>query len=367
MIQIINHVWSQCEPQYIHILKPHLLIDKTTYIHSRFGNKRKDYQKSLINRWGKFLTGYVPKLLGVLGEAALTDNASCSYLVDPMNMSRRNTQIAPIPQFKLRPEQEEAITACLKMGRGIVHLPTGTGKTEIFLSLIREIAVQYSFLIIVHTQDIFLQTIKRAEAQFPGQVGRIGAGIIDPNRITIGMIQTLKDLNIEEAFQNLAGVFVDEAHHISKLNGSYAHVLQQLPNTPMRIGFTATLPYIPEGKAALEGYLGPVIYSKATSEVQSLAKPKIIIRRIPETKELAALRVYKDVYEMGIVRNRKRHMIIIEDTVADLNANLSVLILVTKIEHGMVLLRMFRSIHPDIRIEFVYGQTNKEARTKIKD
>lgn len=358
-ITTLNHVWSQCERKDIPKLKEFLFIEKTYYQPSRFRSIRKNYTKFLVDRSGKFLTGFIPKIKEKLGEVSVD---SSSVVPSLLQDSRVNIDLERI---NLRPEQVEALDAIFKYQRGVIHLPTGSGKTLIFLSLIQELPPKTEVLIVVHTQDLLTQTFQRANEMFPGEVGTVGGGEVNLKRVNIGMIQTLYKLNIKEAFKNLDVVIVDEAHHIGSMKGTYAQVLEQLPNTPMRLGFTGTLPYTSEGKMALEGYIGPVIFSKSIQEVKSLAKPKIILKKVPYSQDVNELRTYSDVYNLGVVFNSRRNRMILDDAQEDVNAGRTVLILVTKIQHGLNILNLAKSRCP-FNIDFVYGKTAKDVRAQIK-
>lgn len=357
-ITILDHVWSQCEKKDIPKLKEFLFIEKVYYQPGRFRSIRRNYNKFLVDRWGKFLTGFIPKIKEKLGEVSIDSSSIVPSL-------GRHPEFVQTMTTNLRPEQVEALNAIFKYQRGVIHLPTGSGKTLIFLSLIQELPKETEVLIIVHTQDLLTQTFQRANEMFPGQVGVIGGGEVDVRRINIGMIQTLYRLNIKDAFKDLDVVIADEQHHISSFKGTYAQVLEQLPNTPMRLGFTGTLPYISEGKMATEGLIGPVIFSKSIQEVKSLAKPKIILKKVPYSQDVNELRTYQDVYELGVVFNSKRNRMILDDAQEDVNAGRTVLILVTKIKHGQNLLELAESRYP-FQIDFVYGKTTKDVRAQIK-
>ncbi len=506
-ITVLNHVWSQCERADIPKLREFLFIEKAYYQPGRFRSIRREYTKFLVDRSGRFLTGFIPQIQQKIGEVSIQDNST-------PRLPKYRELGTPNPTVILRPEQVGALDAIFKYQRGVIHLPTGSGKTLIFLSLIQQLHPETEVLIIVHTQDLLTQTLQRAEQMFPRQVGVIGAGEVNLNRINIAMIQTLYRLNIQDAFERLdvvigdecfyektkvltefgekeiknivpgekvysskglqkakqifankipiyrivklnlsngkeifcskehlfytekaewinsyslcekflftfsekdhkrvrvesievyqpgsndqsfkgiisdrerdqgythfydlevekshnyfaEGVLVHNCHHLSTISGTYAKVLEQLPNTPMRLGFTGTLPYISEGKMVLEGYIGPVIFSKSIQEVKSLAKPRIILRKVPFSQPVNDLRNYQDVYELGVVRNTRRNKIILDEAQKLVEEGKTVLILVTKILHGQILLRMARGSYA-FGVGFVYGDTSKFSRSEIK-
>jgi len=105
----------------------------------------------------------------------------------------------------------------------------------------------------------------------------------------VATVQSLKNLLDEKFLQEVDIVVVDEAHHVSSFSlpfarkdqqGSYARVLSTVP-APIRLGFTATLPYIEQARMSLEGYIGPVISEVKAKEVERLAKIRIRLRKLP--------------------------------------------------------------------------------------
>lgn len=155
--------------------------------------------------------------------------------------------------MQLRPYQQEAVTElfqfCLGFEqRGLVVLPTASGKTAIFAELVRLLLkrrADYQVLLLGHTQEIVQQNEDKLLAIWPeAPVGVLCAGlgrreiaqVISASRDSI--VSQLDELPIFDL------VIIDEAHLITpEENGRYQFILKHLKSTNPKLkilGFTAT-------------------------------------------------------------------------------------------------------------------------------
>jgi len=356
-IEYLDPIYSQVSKEGIPILNQFLCYKDTFWRQGQYRKISKEYTRPLVSKKGIFLTGFLPKVFKYLYQNKIV----YQFITRPHQL-----HIPGMNYFNetLRPEQNEAVNLILKHQRGVIHYPTGSGKTKIFISFI-EVFPEANVLILLHRQDLLHQTYEQAEAKFPGQVGVIGNGVLEPNRITIAMVQTLSKMETTEFHREQDILIVDETHHVNNFSGTYYQVLTSIPAI-LRLGFTATLPATEKGRMALEGLIGPVIAEKKPQEVKSLAKIIIKLRKIPFSKTTHDLRNWKDVYKMGVVNNAQRHKMVLEDTVELVKQDKTVLILVVEIQHGYNLMEMAKAKFPDLNIEFVWGQTPSEDRVTAK-
>lgn len=362
IIEYLDPIYSKVSKDGIGVLSRVLYYKDTYWRQSRFKKIHKEYNHTLVNKSGIFLTGFLPGVFKYLKEK----NIDYSFIED-QNEDRIRLIFSSYNQagsIELRDEQNEAIFYALRDRRGVVHYPTGSGKTIIFLSIIEKFP-ESNALILLHRQDLLYQTYEEANKMFPGDVGIIGDGKSEPNRITIAMIQTLSKMSQTEFHKKQDILIVDEAHHVNSFDGEYYKTLTLIP-APIRLGFTATLPYTEKGKLALEGLIGPVIAEKKIQEVKSLAKIIVKLKKLPFSQTVHDLRNWKDVYKMGVVYNSRRHRTVLEDTVELVGQGRSVLILVVEINHGHNLIEMVRKRYPNLKIQFIWGKTAGEDRIKIK-
>jgi len=176
------------------------------------------------------------------------------------------------------------------------------------------------------------------------------------------------DLEVENAHTYFAGgALVHNCHHVSSLKVTYAEILSKLL-CPIRIGLTATVPTAEESVLAMEAFLGPVIGKFSVEDgvdLGILAMPRIQLMRVPKSIDIVDLRKYSDIYDTCIVRNESRNRIITRTTRGLVNKEKSVLILVTKIEHGTLL--MDSLAESGIASLFVRGSTEREMRVQIQE
>ena len=113
----------------------------------------------------------------------------------------------------LKPFQQAAIDAMMPKHFGTLSAPTGSGKTVMALFMIAE--RRQPALIIVHTQDLADQWVKRIETflDIPqSDIGRIGGGKkTTGDRITVALVQSLYKC-AEEIAPHIGFLIVDECH-----------------------------------------------------------------------------------------------------------------------------------------------------------
>ena len=161
----------------------------------------------------------------------------------------------------LRWYQEEAITAWRGAGdRGVLALPTGSGKTIAAMAAIEQLGV--ATLVIVPTRILLDQWARTLAACWPHPIGRLGDGEHRITRVTVATYASAVTWapRIGDKF---GLVVIDEAHHV----GAWcpAEVLEMLV-APARLGLTATPPAGP-GALALERHVGPVVYGLSVAEL----------------------------------------------------------------------------------------------------
>lgn len=94
--------------------------------------------------------------------------------------------------------------------------------------------------------------------------------------------------------------------------------------------------------------------------------PRVRVYKAPETNRYRDLKGgYRKVYEEGIVKNRKRNMIIIQKAKELIDQGLTVLIMVEIINHGEILLEMSDFILPG-EFVFLHGETASEIKEEEK-
>lgn len=155
--------------------------------------------------------------------------------------------------MKLRPYQEEAVTALLEAWRSGTRRPavvaaTGAGKTVMFAHLIAAWAVAnvgMRAVVIVHTNELVGQTLDKVRGNAP----HLTTGVVKAGRdevdadVIVASVQTLRTKGRVERLKDVGLVVVDEAHHYAAK--AWRGVLERLgcfrDGGPVVAGFTATM------------------------------------------------------------------------------------------------------------------------------
>lgn len=284
----------------------------------------------------------------------------------------------------LRDYQLEGVDIVCKRTRGILWLPTGSGKTEIAVGLALRLPGTWLFL--VHKKDLLNQTAERYEARTGLKAGRIGDGQWDVQKFTVATFQTLfaaikssKHARHDEAvdlLRRVQGLIVDEAHTLAA--DSFWKLSMMTKSAYYRVGMSGT-PLARGDKRSMftVAALGGIIYRirpQVLIDRGLLARPDIKMVNVdqPEADWLgdkmdkesqfsatwkSEPRTFQGVYGKYIVRSAKRNAAIVE---AAKRATKPCLLFVKEIGHGELLSE--RLTKAGIATEFVFGSTNTHKR-----
>lgn len=175
----------------------------------------------------------------------------------------------------LRPEQQAALDAWTDAGRGVIVMPTGTGKTEVALAAMARTAT--ATLVVAPVRDLMYQWHRRI-------LERLGydAGILGDNtfRVRPVSVTTYDSACIHmEALGNQFGLLVfDECHH---LPGQVRRDAARMSAAPRRMGLTATLERSDGRHADLAGLIGPLVYELPIGSVRGATLADYEVVRIP--------------------------------------------------------------------------------------
>jgi superfamily II DNA or RNA helicase len=209
---------------------------------------------------------------------------------------------APVT-IDLRAYQRDALTAIEAawlrgVRRQVLALPTGTGKTVIFASLILQTPGRS--LILVHRDELVTQTVDKL--QMLAQGATLDLGVVKAERdehtatVVVASVQTLaRERRLQRLGTDWALVVVDECHH-AQYENSYGRILSYLraeaPDGPLVLGCTAT-PFRPNNDPILDtpehpGCFQDIVYTAAlpTMIAQGYLSPLVIKELVLEGLDL---------------------------------------------------------------------------------
>ncbi len=160
-----------------------------------------------------------------------------------------------------RPYQTEALEAWLAAGkRGVVALPTGTGKS--YLAEMCMLAAKRPSLIVVPTIDLLAQWHRRLSTAFDQPIGILGGGSHELQAITVSTYASAY-LHVERYGDRFGLVIFDEVHHLPA--ESHQQIAEGLL-APFRLGLSATPERADEAHLLLGDLVGPVVCRKDIRE-----------------------------------------------------------------------------------------------------
>ena len=137
--------------------------------------------------------------------------------------------------YELRTYQREALDAWRENGnRGVLELPTGSGKTVVAIAAIAALGVPT--LVVVPTVDLLDQWRTELEREFDVPVGQFGGGEQRQESLTVSTYDSAY-LKADDVGGDFGFVVFDEVHH---LGGEGYRDIARLLAAPARLGLTAT-------------------------------------------------------------------------------------------------------------------------------
>ncbi len=281
---------------------------------------------------------------------------------------------AKMPTY-LRPYQASAVLACLEYTNGIVKMPTGAGKTEVFVALTQIVAEPW--LLLVHRATLAHQAAWRVEERTGETVGLATEGKLPLNRrIVCATYQTLSGaLNGSNAdtaqtlLRRTRGVVCDEAHTVPAR--TFLGILTRLENAYFRIGLSAT----PFGRSdrrnkIIVGFLGPTIYqvtAKDLAEHGRLLLPTVRVvdvhhRPVVTARDWNRGREYQRVYRRAVVESEVRNAYVIAAVKLALKP---CLLFVKHVRHARMLASLLRQL--GFSVDVAIGATAISRREEIID
>jgi superfamily II DNA or RNA helicase len=160
------------------------------------------------------------------------------------------------------PHQTEAVETWWKAkGRGVVVLPTGTGKTFAAILAIEKAA--RPSLVVTPTIDLLNQWHWELSQAFGGTIGLMGGGDYDIQPLTVTTYDSAY-IHLERWGNRFGLIVFDECHHLPGPRYSMAAVGSL---APFRLGLTATPERADGMETAYPDLIGPIIYRREIQEL----------------------------------------------------------------------------------------------------
>lgn len=332
-----------------------------------------------------FPTGLLDVVENILREHKV------EYRVDDQRPDYPILDPKPLATYKLRDYQLDTEKKALEAKNSILRVATGGGKTAVIASICGKLN-GYRRLILVRRQMLMVQTIEVLERELQEKIGQIGAGVVDIQPVTVGMVPTLAraldpkwkfksendddeddktKLNEQQKQQikdyviNAECVIPDEMHMLAADTAQL--IMNNCKKARYRPSFSAT-PWRADGKdILLTAVSGPrVVDINASTLIDRgfLVAPHIYFFKTPEVRLPVFMQgKYQDVYKELIVENDSRNQMIVDKAVAAYNRFEKVLILVQQLDHGQRLVEALES--EGAWVEYITGSKTMISRKEI--
>jgi superfamily II DNA or RNA helicase len=174
---------------------------------------------------------------------------------EPMAFTLRTTR-EPFPH------QVEARAAWWEGGaRGVVVLPTGTGKTYLAILAIQQAA--RPTLVVTPSIDLLHQWYHELTLAFGGPVGAMGGGEYDLQPLTVTTYDSAY-IHLDRWGARFGLMVFDECHH---LPGPTYRLIALGSLAPFRLGLTATPERADGEDAVLPSLVGPIVYRREIGQL----------------------------------------------------------------------------------------------------
>ena len=366
-LEIIDAIESRARRKHSDLIAPCLTYQYEFWQKAKRGRKRrKVFPKAVFThqdkRYRYFHTGLVPDIIAYCTKKA--------FQVQLMGAPQKIEFSSPhLLGTTFREDQIQLIQKACENHRGVIQAPTGSGKTILQMGFITCLPPNFKVLILTHTIAIVQQTYDRMVEKGFESLQKISGGTDRKltGNIIVATMQSFVKINPVEYRDYFQCVIVDEAHHISKPDGTYGKILSKL-KASIRLGFTATPSSKAESQFTLTGLLGPIIGQQtigAASNLGILAKPKLRIIKTAKDVKVYDTWDYPKAYDIGIVKNMQRNALILQIVKEYTSLGKSVLIFVSKLKHGELLQSMAAGTELE-DIPFVRGDMETHSREQIK-
>jgi superfamily II DNA or RNA helicase len=370
-----NLLQLEGDPAFISLLRERFSVQNPAY---RSNNPYVQSRLYCITPSGKFEIGLLKEISNAISKEGfgIEIEDDIKKVFSPINI-QTDFDLLPL-NMEYRDYQEQAIKRTISHGRGIIILPTASGKTYVMAGLIKNIKLMLNnpnakTLILVPSIQLVEQTYKdfldyglTSITKWSGK----NKPDFENSEIIIAGTQILLSRSTDLSILSQIDLFLcDEAHGIRKKNN--INKIFSLLDTPYTFGFTGTMPSSMIDQWNIIGKFGPVNYEEKTKTLEQkdyIATFKIIILKIKHNNLPASITMPDRSLEsfqreMDFLLQNKRRNEIICNLSNKLQNN--TIIMVDRIDHGLALMDILKSITKKISY-FIRGSTDIDEREEIR-
>ena len=176
---------------------------------------------------------------------------------------------------ELRDEQRDAVRAWTETRRGVVVMPTGTGKTEVALRIMADQGC--STLVVSPIRDLMYQWHRRILKGLGYDAGIVGDNIFNVKPVSVTTFDSAC-IHMPKLGNRFQLIIFDECHH---LPGPVRSDAARMSIAPMRLGLTATLERGDGQHSKLDQLIGPMVYRLEISQVRGGSLADFDVFRVP--------------------------------------------------------------------------------------
>lgn len=179
-----------------------------------------------------------------------------------------------------RAEQQAAIAAWRQSedaggSRGVIVMPTGTGKTEVALHIMAMTGA--SALIVAPVRDLMYQWHRRILAGLGYDAGVIGDSLFRVRPVSVTTYDSAC-IHMDKLGNRFRMIVFDECHH---LPGNMRRDAARMSAAPLRLGLTAT-PFRSDGRESdLAALIGPTVHAMEIGQARGRTLAEYEVVRIP--------------------------------------------------------------------------------------
>ncbi|HUG92562.1 MAG TPA: DEAD/DEAH box helicase family protein [Planctomycetaceae bacterium] len=176
---------------------------------------------------------------------------------------------------ELRDEQRAAVDAWMCSRHGCIVMPTGTGKTEVALSIMARTST--ATLVVAPVRDLMYQWHRRILRGLGYDAGVIGDSTFRVRPVSVTTYDSAC-IHMPQLGNRFELIVFDECHH---LPGDVRRDAARMSAAPLRLGLTATPDRSDRRDADLDWLIGPRVYELPLAAVRGGTLADYDVVRIP--------------------------------------------------------------------------------------